>query len=136
MKRKEAVKLRSLMESAVQSLPDGAAAEAVCLYPEWTAGVSYPAGVRLRRNGRLYRVVQGHTSQAGWEPENVPALFEEINESHAGTLADPIPYGGNMALTEGLHYRQSEAVYRCIRSTGIPVYAALQDLVGLYVEVV
>ena len=120
----------------MQGLPETEAAEAVSLHPEWTAGVSYPAGVRLRRNGRLYRVVQGHTSQAGWEPENVPALFEEVNESHAGTLADPIPYGGNMALTEGLHYRQAEAVYRCIRSTGIPVYAALLDLVGLYVEVV
>lgn len=136
MKRKEAVKLRSLMESAVQSLPDGAAAEAACLYPEWTQNISYPAGVKVRRDRKVYRVIQAHTSQAGWEPENVPALFEAINEAHAGTLADPIPYGGNMALTEGLHYKQSETVYRCIRSTGIPVYAALQDLVGLYVEVV
>lgn len=136
MKRAEAVKLRSLIESAVQGLPETEAVGAVSLHPEWTAGVSYPAGVRLRRNGRLYRVVQGHTSQAGWEPENVPALFEGIEEAHAGTETDPIPYGGNMALTEGLHYKQSETVYRCIRSTGIPVYAALLDLVGLYVEVV
>lgn len=136
MKRAEAVKLRGLIESAVQSLPETEAAEAACLHPEWTAGVSYPARVRLRRNGRLYRVVQGHTSIAGWEPENVPALFEEVNESHAGTLADPIPYGGNMALTEGLCYNQGTLVCRCVRSTGIPVYAALIDLVGLYVEVV
>ena len=54
---------------------------------------------------------------------------------HAGTLDDPIPYDGNMELTEGLYYIQDEIVYLCTRSSGQPVYHALSALVGLYVEV-
>ena len=40
-----------------------------------------------------------------------------------------------MELTEGLYYSQNGIVYLCIRSSGQPVYHALSDLVGLYVEV-
>ena len=55
--------------------------------------------------------------------------------AHSGTQDDPIPYNGNMALTEGLYYTQSGVTYLCNRSTGQPVYNALAELVGLYVEV-
>ena len=40
-----------------------------------------------------------------------------------------------MALTEGLYYTQGGVTYLCNRSTGQPVYNALAELVGLYVEV-
>lgn len=62
------------------------------------------------------------------------SLWEEICESHAGTLDDPIPYSGNMALTAGLYYIQDYTIYRCTRDTGIPVYNRLAELVGVYVE--
>ena len=61
-------------------------------------------------------------------------LWEQINETHAGTLDDPIPYDGNMALESGKHYIQDGAIYLCTRDTGFPVYNALADLVGVYVE--
>ncbi len=104
-------------------------------YPAWAAGESYPAGHKLRHGGRLWRVVQAHTSQAGWEPDKAASLFETINETHDGTEDDPIPYSGNMALVSSLIYVQDGEFYRCIRDTGNPVYHALADLVGLYVEV-
>lgn len=106
------------------------------LYPEWIAGADYTEGYKVKRNGLLWRVREGqvHTSQAGWEPENAPALWENIDEAHAGTLEDPIPYGGNMALTAGLYYTQDGVVYLCTRDTVTPVYHALNYLVGLYVE--
>ena len=71
---------------------------------------------------------------SAWEPENAPALWTEICETHAGTLDDPIPYSGNMALEAGKYYSQSGAVYLCTRDTVNPVYNALADLVGIYVE--
>ena len=104
-------------------------------YPDWAAGQGYPVGFKVQRGGALYKVLQAHTSQDGWEPENVPSLWTEICESHAGTLTDPIPHSGNMALEEGKYYSQSGAVYLCTRDTVNPVYSALADLVGLYVEV-
>lgn len=103
-------------------------------YPDWAAGQDYTVGFKVQRGGALYKVLQAHTSQDGWEPENAPSLWTEICESHAGTLTDPIPYSGNMALEEGKYYSQSGAVYLCTRDTVNPVYSALADLVGLYVE--
>ena len=105
-------------------------------YPEWAPGIVYTVGYKVRHGGVLWRVRQAHTSQAGWEPENAASLWEQINETHDGTLDDPIPYSGNLALVAGLYYHQDYEIYRCIRDTGNPVYHNLAELVGLYVEIV
>lgn len=63
------------------------------------------------------------------------ALYAVIDVAHAGTQDDPIPYNGNMALQSGKYYTQNNILYLCNRSTGQPVYNALAELVGLYVEV-
>lgn len=106
-------------------------------YPEWANGQDYTAGYKVQYSGKLWRCKDpGHTSQAGWEPSiNTASLWEEICESHDGTLADPIPYEGNMALESGKYYIQDDVVYLCNCDTGQPVYNALSDLVGIYVEV-
>lgn len=134
MKRSEALNLRKHIENAVQSLPDAAALEAVVLHPVWKAGIAYSAGYKAQHNGRLWRCRQAHTSQEEWEPENVPALWEEICETHDGTKYDPIPYEGSMALASGLYYSQDGVVYLCSRDTVNPVYNPLSELVGIYVE--
>ena len=129
-----AKQLRPYIVKAAQSLGDMDAPHAVELYDEWKPDTAYEAGYKLRRNGKVWRVLQAHTSQTGWEPENAPALFEEINETHAGTLEDPIPYSGNMALESGLYYSQDGVTYLCTRDTEIPVFNPLKELVGIYVE--
>lgn len=115
---------------------DATALRMAQFYPEWEAGSVLAVGARVRWGEKLWRVRQPHTGQAGWEPENVPALFERIDETHAGTLEDPIPYGGNMALAKGLYYYQSGQFFLCTRDTVNPVYHALTELVDLYVETV
>ena len=106
-------------------------------YPEWTSGNAYTAAYKVRYGGKLWRCVQAHTAQSGWEPSTATAsLWEQICESHDGTLADPIPYSGNMALENGKYYTQDGATYLCTRDTGSPVYNALADLVGIYVDTV
>lgn len=116
------------------AVDDNTALRMLAFYPEWAAGAAYTVGHKVRRDGKLWRVVQAHTSQEGWEPENAASLWEQINETHAGTMDDPIPYSGNMALTNGLYYMQDWVIYKCTRDTGNPVYHALDELVGLYVE--
>ena len=116
------------------SVDDNTALRMREFYPVWEAGQDYPVGFKVQRGGALYKVLQTHTSQDGWEPENAPSLWTEICESHAGTLTDPIPYSGNMALESGKYYSQSGAVYLCTRDTVDPVYSDLAELVGLYVE--
>lgn len=148
IKRAEELKVNSrpLTESEVSriliaqqintlSVDDNTALRMREFYPEWAANTAYTVGFKVKRNGKLWRVVQAHTSQNGWEPENAASLWAQINETHAGTIDDPIPYEGNMALTNGLHYSQNGVIYLCTRDTGNPVYNSLADLVGLYVEV-
>ena len=78
MKRSHALKLRARIEQAAVSLPDEDALEAVELFPAWAAGTEYAAQNRVRYEGKLYRCEQTHTSQTGWEPPNVPALWTEV----------------------------------------------------------
>ena len=134
VRKSEAIKLRHHIETAVQTLTDSETLEALVLHPEWASDTDYTAGYKVRRGGRLWRCLQAHTSQIGWEPENAASLWTEICESHAGTLEDPIPYNGNMALESGKYYMQDGKIYRGIRDTVNPVYNALSELVGLYVE--
>ena len=105
------------------------------LFPMWAAGASYEQGIRLRCGEKLYKVLQAHTSQANWTPDIATSLYAEVEKPGQGdTPDDPIPYGGNMELLEGKYYAQDGVVYRCIRSTGAPVYHPLRDLLGSYVE--
>lgn len=129
---------RMLLAQQINSLPldDATALRSREFYPEWAPGTEYPAEYKVQYGGRLCRCRQKHTSQPGWEPENAPSLWEYINEAHDGSKYDPIPYDGNMELSEGLYYSQNGILYRCTQSTGQPVYNALAELVGLYVEVV
>ncbi len=78
MTREHAYKLREMMHRAAESLPDEDALEAVELFPVWGAGVDYALSVRVRYADKLYRCEQAHTSQTGWEPPNVPALWTEV----------------------------------------------------------
>lgn len=129
-------KMRPLIVKAAQSLTDEEAVQAVALYDEWSGnGVEYAQNYKVRRNGKVYKVITAHTSQADWAPEVAASQWKCIDETHAGTANDPIPYDGNMELMSGLYYVQDDILYLCIRDTGNPVYHALKDLIGLYVEV-
>lgn len=134
MKRTEALMMRRRIETAVQALPANDALSVVTLHPAWAAGMELVAGMRVQHGGGLYEVLQAHTAQADWPPDAAASLFAVVNEVHAGTASDPIPYDGSMALTAGLYYTQGGKVYQCTRDTGTAVYAALGELVGLYVE--
>lgn len=76
--REKARALRALIEKAAVSLPDEDALEAVELFPAWAADTAYAADQRVRYGGKLYRCVQAHSSQAGWEPDKTPALWTEV----------------------------------------------------------
>jgi len=78
MLRSELFKYRELIEKGSASLPDADAIEAVGLFPLWAVGVAYSVGERVQYDGKLYKVVQAHTSQADWAPPTVPALFTEV----------------------------------------------------------
>lgn len=134
---------RQQTEKAAQLLPDADALAAKTLYPRWEKLVELgtvqtdEAGYKFLYGEDLYKCVNANpTFQSDWVPGvGTESLYTRIDETHAGTLEDPIPYDGNMELVEGSYYSQNGVVYLCTRSTGTPVYHTLADLVGLYVEV-
>lgn len=46
-------------------------------YPQWQVGVTYKIGEMVTYNGKNYKCRQTNSALAGWEPVNVPALWEE-----------------------------------------------------------
>lgn len=141
MKLSEAKTYRAAIEAGANAVErsDLDALAVKDIYPAWDSLIGQTVNVdfKLTYDGKLYKVIQAHTVQADWIPGvGTESLYAVIDEGHAGTLDDPIPYDGNMELTEGLYYSQDGIVYLCTRSTGQPVYHALSELVGLYVEVV
>jgi chitin-binding protein len=46
--------------------------------PAWQPHTPYATGARVSYLGRNYQCLQGHTSLPGWEPPNVPALWQAI----------------------------------------------------------
>lgn len=110
-------------------------------YPAWSdiiGQTAEKAGFKFTHNGDLYKTIPAnHTFAAQWVPgDGTESLYTRIDETHDGSRYDPIPYEGNMALVSGKYYIQDWLTYLCSRDTGGPVYHALRELVGLYVEMV
>ena len=122
------------------ALTDNEALKVKDMYPEWSEFInkSLTQGMKVQYDNKLYKVRQEISTVLENQPPSIhtASLYEEINETHAGTLEDPIPYNNNMALEEGKYYSQDGVTYLCTRSTGQAVYNNLSELVGIYVEVV
>ena len=134
----EARKLRPIIEQAMQSIDGNDALTARSMYPTFESiiGKTVKHGFKFTHGGKLWRTEQPEmTIQEHYVPgTGTESLYSEVCETHAGTLEDPIPYNGNMALESGKYYMQYGKIYRCTRDTVNPVYNALSELVGLYVE--
>jgi hypothetical protein len=132
---------RMMLTQQVNSLlvDDNTAVRMMAFYPpfESIVGQTVEQGYKFTYGGKLWRVIQPSlTIQAHYAPgTGTESLYAEINETHEGTLDDPIPYNGNMALNAGLYYYQNGEIYLCNRDTVNPVYHPLSELVGIYVEV-
>ena len=138
-----ALQLRPVIEKASQNLEDSVALTAVELFPYWKVLVEktdkVSKGFRFQHEGKLYRTEQPeYIFVEYYVPGTVgtESLFSLVDESHAGSKEDPIPFEKNMEIYDGLYYTQNGVLYRCIRSSGQPLYHDLALLVGSYVEVV
>lgn len=119
------------------------------LYPIWGeqyAELGKIVSIGFRFNYRpskdveytLYEVIQEHALSENWKPDTgTESLYKVVQEEHAGTLEDPIPWKLNMVLENGLYYTDKGVLYKCIRDSGQGMSFDLADLVsGGYVEVV
>ena len=136
------------MDKVTANLTDEEAAAVSELFLPWKYPVQYYDGtdgehpqsrVRGITSGFLYKCGKSHTSQADWPPESTPAIWTVIDESHAGTIDDPIPAARGMEYEYGKYYLdpEDEKTYLCKRGeeTGTIVLQYLpHELVGHYFE--
>lgn len=109
------------------------------LFDNWSdcIGQTVKTGRILRTVEGLWRVRQEHTVQAHYAPSiHTASLYERIVKDHAGTMEDPIPYAPPMEIFNGKYYTQDDVLYLCTRDSGQALTHNLNELVGLYVEVV
>lgn len=109
MTREEARAYRRKIELAAESQDDAQALESIELFPKWEPGLSVAVGERYQHLGKLYRVVQAHTTQADWEPQDTPALYTEVSldewpEWVQPTGAQDAYNTGDKVTFEGAHY--------------------------------
>lgn len=74
-----AQKLRPYIEKAALSLPDEDALEAVDLFPKWDPNhTQYLIDDKVKYNSILYRCLQSHMPQEGWDPVSAPSLWAKV----------------------------------------------------------
>ena len=143
MKRTDVVEqaqaIRNSRDKVAENLADADAVAVADLFLPWAAGVDYAVGDRRRFSDALYKCAQAHTSQTGWEPPNVPALWAVIDAGHAGTIDNPIPAARGMEYEYGKYYLDPEdkKTYLCkhLNETGtIVLYYLPHELIGQYFE--
>ncbi|PZG12477.1 glycosyl hydrolase family 18 protein [Nonomuraea aridisoli] len=85
------------LTAAVAAPAPATAAAVQGVFADWAPWTSYAAGTRVTYDGVEYECVQAHTSQPGWEPPNVPALWKAATGGGDDTTAPSVP--GNLRTT-------------------------------------
>lgn len=140
MKREKAIKIIDAIKSLRETLTDEVALNYVTLFPDWTIGKELSVGERIEYEGKLYKVVQAHTTQESWTPDATPALFEPIDVINEGTLANPIIAATGMAYFKDKYYldETNGSIYLCTRDdsngNGTVLHFMPNALVGVYFE--
>ena len=130
--------LCALVKPQLMTLSDEEALQKKVLYDTWGSkiGESVSQGERLYYDDQLFKVRQEHVVQKHYPPStDTLSLYEVIEESHAGTKDDPIPYVQNMALEEGKFYTQDGVLYECYNAMQ-PMPYDLKDLSAHVREVI
>ena len=66
-------------EKIVSTFTDENALKVIDLHPKWVVGIAVAKDSRYQYEGKLYKCVQAHTTQADWAPDVAPALWVKIS---------------------------------------------------------
>lgn len=139
----EGAKMNGQVQAAVKlyvqkatDIPDEQALEMPDLFKNWdevlAAGTELAANTVLNLDGQLYRVVQAVTPQAHQRPdsEGMLAIYRPIDQTHAGTQEDPIPFVYGMDTEQGKYYSHNGKLYLC--NLTMPACVWPPDTAGLW----
>lgn len=110
-----ATQTRTAINALTANATDEVALQAVTLYDEWDGdSVEYKTGDRVRKNNILYKVLQDHTSQSDWTPDQAPSLFakalipdasvipewEQPDSTNPYSVGDKVMHNGNTWVSD------------------------------------
>lgn len=70
--------MRAVIEQAMSKEEDTVVLENPNLLPVWQPDVDYVTDRKIVFDNVVYKVLQNHTSQYGWEPGAAPSLFAKV----------------------------------------------------------
>ena len=147
-------KLVAFLRASRETVDDQTALRAKELYPmyENIVGTYQKKGFRCRykTGGKTYlykltcedQTEQGTYIAENYTPVDAASIWTGIDETHDGTLADPIPAAaGGMDYVYGLYYIEGGTIYLCTRTGCVDGETISLDylpsaLVGHYFEIV
>ena len=109
--RSQALKYRQLMNTAATSLSDEDAAYVPLMFEYWEVGKYYEVGTRVCYEDVLYKVLQAHTSQAGWEPNVAVSLFAVILIPDPGVIPEWVQPGSTNPYMAGDKVRHNNLIW-------------------------
>ncbi len=129
------------VQTAIEYLPDEQALTVKNLYPTFAEliGKTVKIGTRFTHNTFLFKTIQDDILiQEQYVPGiGTESLYVQLDESHAGTQEDPIPWVPNMQPKKDKYYAEGDLIAKCIEDPGQPLYNKLSELCpGRYFEAV
>lgn len=102
--------MQNLLNEVTSILTDEQADQIPQAFSEWKAGITYSVGQRIRYNNELWRCVQAHTSQEGWEPSETPSLWTRTHQE--GEIPEwTQPLGATDAYSVGDKVKYSNKIW-------------------------
>ena len=89
------------------NLSESNAMEVADLYEEYVVGKTYPVGYMFKYGvnddgeTQLYSVLQEHTSQENWKPDETPSLYKAVGFTDEGISVWTQPLGSTDAYMAG-----------------------------------
>ena len=99
--RNDAAAIAFVVLAESGQVDDVTASEQSMLFAAWVPGVAYSVGQLRQHNGVLYRCVQAHTSQTGWEPDVATSLWAVTSDPAEEWPAWSQPVAATDAYTQG-----------------------------------
>lgn len=113
-------------------MSDKQALNCISVFDAWESfiGGSMEKGQRFKYQGELWKAINNIdvVLEHQYPSIDTAALYSRIDESHEGTLEDPIPYSQMMEVFKDKYYIEDGIIYLCIESSGQPLYASCKDL--------
>ena len=112
--------LRKIIQLAIkearQIVDDEEALDVMYLYKEYNKQIGKPleVGEFIQYNDKLYKVLQPHTAQAHWTPENAPSLFAQVLINPDGTPEEWVQPDSTNAYMKGDKVLFNGSVYESL----------------------